>query len=88
MDIIFSKNSTGRGLALCKKNLNRGDFVISYIGELYHDKDKKWQKLKEEYCRKGVCYMMELGDGWVIDAYKEGNHASLINHSCDPNCKA
>ena len=84
--VIDSKNNIGKGL-VCKDNINKGDFVISYIGELYHTKDPKWQKKKKAYCRSGVYYMMDLGNGFIIDAYTEGNHASFINHSCDPNCR-
>lgn len=33
-------------------------------------------------------YSYELEDGFIIDATRQGNLASFINHSCDPNCKA
>lgn len=32
-------------------------------------------------------YIMELGPGLFIDAKRKGNHARLLNSSCDPNCE-
>lgn len=32
-------------------------------------------------------YIMELAPGLYIDAKKKGNHARLLNSSCDPNCE-
>lgn len=32
-------------------------------------------------------YIMELSPGLYIDAKKKGNHARLLNSSCDPNCE-
>jgi len=32
-------------------------------------------------------YIMELGPGLFIDALRRGNHARLLNSSCEPNCE-
>ena len=59
------------GLA-CTSDLNEGDFVASYVGELYHSKDAKWKKKEKEYSRNGNdgrYYTMRLTGGFIIDAY-------------------
>ena len=43
LKITDSRNNTGKGLTSIK-NLNQGDFVVNYIGELYHSKDPKWKR--------------------------------------------
>ena len=88
LKIIDSMNNTGKGLTSIK-NLNQGDFVVNYIGELYHSKDPEWKRKQKEYSSsEGRYYTMKIRGGFRVDAYRVGNYASFINHSCDPNCDA
>ena len=87
LKMIDTMNNTGKGL-VCTRDLNKGDFVISFLGELFHIKDWKWKWRQAQYSRNdGRYYTMDLGDSFRVDAYRMGNFASFINHSCDPNCK-
>ena len=82
LKVIDTVNGTGKGLA-CNKDLGMGDFVVSYIGELYHKRGRNWVKKQEEYSScDGLYYSMDLRDGFIVNAYAVGNHASFMNHSC------
>ena len=76
MKLIDTKNGTGKGI-ICKHDLMKDDFIISYLGELYHKNESNW---------KPTYYTMNLRGGFRVDASRVGNYASLINHSCVPNC--
>ena len=34
---------------VCKSDLEQGDFVTSYLGELYHRDDPAWMEKEEAY---------------------------------------
>eukprot|EP01083_Nonionella_stella_P286938 976638_1 len=82
----FQTSHTGYGLK-ANRNWNKGDYVISYYGEIINKKemDKRHTKLLE----KGDMdtYFMKMRVGWrnkyvYIDAKTTGNMARYINHSC------
>ncbi|XP_060171692.1 uncharacterized protein LOC132602903 isoform X2 [Lycium barbarum] len=69
------------------ESVNKGDFIIEYIGEVIDDAlcEKRLWDMKY----KGVknFYMCELRKDFTIDATFKGNLSRFLNHSCDPNCK-
>ncbi|KAJ8562146.1 hypothetical protein K7X08_011437 [Anisodus acutangulus] len=69
------------------ESINKGDFIIEYIGEVIDDAlcEKRLWDMKY----KGVknFYMCELRKDFIIDATFKGNLSRFLNHSCDPNCK-
>ncbi|GMH16616.1 hypothetical protein Nepgr_018457 [Nepenthes gracilis] len=69
------------------ESMNKGDFVVEYIGEVIDDVlceqrlwDMKFKGMKN-------FYMCELRKDFTIDATFKGNASRFLNHSCDPNCK-
>jgi histone-lysine N-methyltransferase SUV39H len=66
-----------------KSVIKHGTFIIEYTGELlgHHEASK----------RRITSYLFDLNmerrqDGYyTIDAFKSGNLARFVNHSCDPN---
>ncbi|KAK6783634.1 hypothetical protein RDI58_017088 [Solanum bulbocastanum] len=72
---------------VASESINKGDFIIEYIGEVIDDAlcEKRLWDMKY----KGVqnFYMCELRKDFTIDATFKGNLSRFLNHSCDPNCK-
>ncbi|KAJ0172266.1 hypothetical protein K1T71_012239 [Dendrolimus kikuchii] len=86
---VYRSHIHGRGL-FCKKDIEEGDMVIEYAGEviravLADQREKRYEAMSG---RRGVggCYMFRIDDHLVVDATLKGNAARFINHSCDPNC--
>ncbi|KAI5645789.1 SET domain-containing protein [Phthorimaea operculella] len=86
---VYRSHIHGRGL-FCKREIEEGDMVIEYAGEviravLADQREKKYEAMSG---RRGVggCYMFRIDDNLVVDATLKGNAARFINHSCDPNC--
>ncbi|XP_052744224.1 histone-lysine N-methyltransferase trithorax isoform X2 [Bicyclus anynana] len=86
---VYRSHIHGRGL-FCKRDIEEGDMVIEYAGEviravLADQREKKYEAMSG---RRGVggCYMFRIDDHLVVDATLKGNAARFINHSCDPNC--
>ncbi|XP_027774396.1 uncharacterized protein LOC107026384 isoform X2 [Solanum pennellii] len=72
---------------VASESINKGDFIIEYIGEVIDDAlcEKRLWDMKY----KGVqnFYMCELRKDFTIDATFKGNLSRFLNHSCEPNCK-
>ncbi|EEF33976.1 set domain protein, putative [Ricinus communis] len=66
--------------------INKGDFIIEYIGEVIDDAVCEQRLWDMKY--KGVqnFYMCEIRKDFTIDATFKGNSSRFLNHSCDPNC--
>ncbi|XP_021276511.1 histone-lysine N-methyltransferase ASHR3 [Herrania umbratica] len=66
--------------------INKGDFVIEYIGEVIDDAQCEKRLWDMKY--KGVknFYMCEIRKDFTIDATFKGNTSRFLNHGCDPNC--
>lgn len=86
---VYRSHIHGRGL-FCKRDIEEGDMVIEYAGEviravLADQREKLYEAMRG---RRGVagCYMFRIDDHLVVDATLKGNAARFINHSCDPNC--
>ncbi|GAB4838154.1 hypothetical protein Ancab_027683 [Ancistrocladus abbreviatus] len=68
------------------ESINKGDFIIEYIGEVIDDALCEQRLWDMKY--KGVknFYMCEIQKDFTIDATFKGNASRFLNHGCDPNC--
>ncbi|MDB4939886.1 MAG: nuclear protein [Candidatus Doudnabacteria bacterium] len=76
--ITVKRSKTGLGI-YTKSEINKGDFVIEYIGERISN--------AEADKRLGM-YLFELNKRVTIDGSSRKNIARYLNHSCLPNCEA
>ncbi|XP_022882783.1 histone-lysine N-methyltransferase ASHR3 isoform X2 [Olea europaea var. sylvestris] len=69
------------------ESINKGDFVIEYVGEVIDDAlcEKRLWEMKDQEVQN--FYMCEIRKDFVIDATFKGNSSRFLNHSCAPNCK-
>ncbi|KAJ9689094.1 hypothetical protein PVL29_014640 [Vitis rotundifolia] len=69
------------------ESINKGDFVIEYIGEVIDDAlcERRLWDMKDRGDQN--FYMCEIRKDFTIDATFKGNASRFLNHSCDPNCK-
>ncbi|KAJ3356730.1 histone methyltransferase set2 [Entophlyctis luteolus] len=83
---VVKTDLKGFGL-MATQNIKKGQFVIEYVGEVIPQ--SMFLKRVREYSEQGVkhFYFMSIKSEEVIDAYKKGNHARFMNHSCAPNCE-
>ncbi|RCV07254.1 hypothetical protein SEVIR_1G233300v4 [Setaria viridis] len=73
--------------AVALEPLEKGDFVIEYVGEVIDDAICE-QRLWDIRTRGDKnFYMCEISKDFTIDATFKGNVSRFLNHSCDPNCK-
>ena len=68
------------------EDINAGDLVIEYRGELIGNAVAEKRELEYEKSKIGSDYMFRIDGNLVCDATKQGNVARFINASCDPNC--
>ncbi len=71
------KSKAGFGL-VAGQDLNKGDFVIEYIGKRLN---------RKEADEAGGMYLFEIRNSLTIDGKGRENTARYINHSCRPNCE-
>ncbi|KAF5725898.1 histone-lysine N-methyltransferase ASHR3-like [Tripterygium wilfordii] len=66
--------------------LNKGDFIIEYVGEVIDDAlcEKRLWDMKHKGAQN--FYLFAIGKDLTIDATFKGNASRFINHSCAPNC--
>ncbi|KAJ3050921.1 histone methyltransferase set2 [Rhizophlyctis rosea] len=83
---VFQTEKKGFGLRALEA-IWASTLVIEYCGEVITK--AMFQKRVREYEEEGAkhFYFMQLKSNETIDAYRKGNHARFMNHSCDPNCK-
>ena len=62
----------------------KGSRIIEYKGRLITEAeaDKRYGDDESNHT-----FLFLLDNDMVIDAYRDGNSARWINHSCDPNCE-
>ena len=69
-----------------------GTRIIEYIGErITKAEARRREKQRLERQRRGgdgSVYVFELNRRYDLDGRMAGNVARLINHSCEPNCRA
>ncbi|CAI0427655.1 unnamed protein product [Linum tenue] len=66
--------------------INKGEFVIEYIGEVISDALCEQRLWDMKYRGVQNFYMCEIHKNFTIDATYKGNTSRFLNHSCDPNC--
>lgn len=77
----------GRGWGLkCEVDLEPGDFVVEYVGEVMEQSECFKRLEKQDKAGTESFYMLSLDNGLIIDARLKANMARFANHSCDPNC--
>ncbi|KAJ3042332.1 histone methyltransferase set2 [Rhizophlyctis rosea] len=83
---VFRTEKKGFGLRALE-DIHAGLLVIEYCGEVITK--AMFHKRIQEYHEEGAkhFYFMQLKDNETIDAYRKGNHARFMNHSCEPNCQ-
>lgn len=76
----YIKNKTNSNISFL------GTFVCEYMGEVVSTKTFG-ERMTTWYKDCTHHYALNLDAGTVIDGYRCGSVARLINHSCDPNCE-
>ncbi|CAO2046545.1 unnamed protein product [Urochloa humidicola] len=83
---IVKANQYGWG-AVALEPLEKGDFIIEFVGEVIDDSTCE-QRLRDMERRGDKnFYMCEISKDFTIDATFKGNISRFVNHSCEPNCK-
>lgn len=82
---IVKTQLCGWGVEAAEK-INKGDFVIEYIGEVIDDALCEQRLWDMKYEGAQNFYMCEIRKDFTIDATFKGNASRFLNHSCDPNC--
>ncbi|KHN77835.1 putative histone-lysine N-methyltransferase lin-59 [Toxocara canis] len=83
---LFETNN-GRGFGVrTDVPIQKGQFVCEYVGEVVSTEtfDARNERSYRAYRNH---YALNLCPGFVIDAYRKGNMARFVNHSCAPNCE-
>ncbi|XP_072989886.1 histone-lysine N-methyltransferase ASHR3-like [Typha latifolia] len=73
--------------AVASEALEKGDFVIEYVGEVIDDATctQRLQDMKHRGDQN--IYMCKLNKDFIIDSTYKGNASRFFNHGCNPNCK-
>lgn len=86
--IKFAKSHIHDWGLFLMENVDAGEMVIEYIGEVVRQKVADHREKKYEKMGIGSSYLFRMDEDHIVDATKMGNLARFINHSCDPNCIA
>ncbi|KAL2236359.1 UNVERIFIED_CONTAM: Histone-lysine N-methyltransferase ASHH3 [Sesamum indicum] len=70
---------------VAEEDINQGEFVIEYVGEVIDDKTCEERLWKMKHSGETNFYLCEINRDMVIDATYKGNKSRYINHSCSPN---
>ncbi|CAN0272425.1 unnamed protein product, partial [Hapterophycus canaliculatus] len=63
-----------------------GVLIGEYVGEVMSEDD--WQERQARlHGNEKHKFVMDLGDGEVIDASRKGSILRFVNHSCGPNAE-
>lgn len=74
----------GRG-AFAKRKIPKGTRIIEYLGARVPVSE---YLIEISEGKPASIYAFRLNESFVIDGARDGNYASFINHSCEPNCEA
>jgi hypothetical protein len=82
-------NTDGKGYgAISKSDLNPGDLITEYCGEIIDEKTRDERLLDMEKAGDTKYYFFSIDSQTIIDAGRKGSLARFLNHSCNPNCIA
>ena len=81
----FMTEEKGWGVR-AKAQVQTGEFVMEYVGEVVSEKEFKLRMLTE-YVDDTHHYCLHLDGGAVIDGHRMGGECRFVNHSCRPNCE-
>jgi len=82
----FDRSSIHAWGVFADEDINAGDMVVEYRGELIGNAMAEKREVEYEKAKIGSDYMFRIDGFLVCDATKQGNVARFINASCDPNC--
>ncbi|KAF5304180.1 hypothetical protein FQR65_LT08074 [Abscondita terminalis] len=78
----------GRGWGLkTLASIDKGDFVIEYVGEIIDDQEYQRRIRKMHEQKDQNYYFLTIDKDRIIDAGPKGNLARFMNHCCQPNCE-
>ncbi|GMH08730.1 hypothetical protein Nepgr_010570 [Nepenthes gracilis] len=81
---LVQTEKCGSGV-VADEDIDRGEFVIEYVGEVIDDKRCEERLWKMKHHGETNFYLCEINRDMVIDATYKGNKSRYINHSCCPN---
>lgn len=86
--VTFRRSAIHQWGLYALESIDRGEFVIEYIGELV--RQAVGDSRERNYTREGIgsSYLFRIDEDNIIDATRCGGNGRFINHSCDPNCMA
>ena len=81
--VVRGSKIHGKGV-FAGRAIAKGERIIEYKGRLITEEeaDKRYGDDESNHT-----FLFLLDNDMVIDAYRDGNSARWINHSCDPNCE-
>ena len=81
--VVRGSKIHGKGV-FATRRIPKGSRIIEYKGRLITEAeaDKRYGDDESNHT-----FLFLLENDMVIDAYRDGNSARWINHSCDPNCE-
>ena len=81
---VVRRESEGMGFGVfAATKVPKRTYLCEYMGEVITEAE-----LQARVNRHRASYVMDIGDGFVIDAFKYGSIGRFINHSCTPNAVA
>jgi histone-lysine N-methyltransferase SUV39H len=98
VELEIFKTASGRGWGLrCKQDLQEGQFIDTYRGEVVTDAEAT-RREQASQSKSKASYMYSLdkfaeseglseSDVYVVDGEFMGGPTKFMNHSCEPNCR-
>lgn len=84
--VPYKTDCRGWGLK-CLENINKGQFVIEYVGEMIEELEYQRRIKKMHEQKDDNYYFLTIDKDRMLDAGPKGNMARFMNHSCQPNCE-
>jgi SET domain-containing protein len=73
--------------AFATRRIRKGQRLIEYTGERISNAEAD-RRYDESRMRRHHTFLFTVDRKTVVDGAVDGNEASYINHSCDPNCES